>query len=215
MQRLKIKTNTNLKQGFSLVEMLVAIAIFMSIMTVAISSLISIINATKKAQSIKSTIDSVTFALENISRDMRIGSGYECSIDGVAFATKCIDGDGYNIGGKAVRYISGSSGHEIRYTFNGTEDVSKGVLTKTECPTDIYNCPIAVENTVDLISQDSNVNITDMTFYVIGADNEFAANMADKTQPRVIITASGLISAKGSAGTSFNLQTNISQRIRN
>src|ERR1035437_536037 len=88
----------SLKKGFSLVEMLVAVGIFMSIMTIAISSLISIIGANKKAQAIKSTIDSVTFAVENISRDMRMGIDYECSLDNVDFTKSCLDTSGNNIG---------------------------------------------------------------------------------------------------------------------
>lgn len=183
------------KRGFSLVEMLVAIGIFMSIMTIAVSSLISIIGATKKAQSIKSTIDSVTFALENISKDMRVGSDYRCSADGVI--KDC------SAGGTVVRYTN-AFGNQMTYTFNGKQsDSNIGVLTvKTDS-----NAP------VDLISQDANVNITDMKFYVIGAVNELASGPT-RTQPRVIVTISGLISIKGSANTAFNLQTTISQRTR-
>lgn len=200
--------NIKSQKGFSLVEMLVAIGIFMSIMTIAISALISIIGANKKAQAIKSTIDSVTFSVEDISRDMRMGTDYKCSLDNINFSYSCLDSNGFNVGGTAVRYIN-SSGHNIIYTFNGKTDPAKGVLTKTD-----LDCGTSPCLAVDLISQDSNVNITNMTFYVIGADHELDTNITTKTQPRVIITASGLISVKGSADTSFNLQTNISQRAR-
>ena len=72
--------NTKLKNGFSLVEMLVAIAVFMSVMVVAVSALITIINSNKEAESIKATTDNVTFAIEGISRDMRIGTNYRCML---------------------------------------------------------------------------------------------------------------------------------------
>ena len=91
------KSNSR-KSGFSLVEMLVAIGIFMSIMTLAISSLISIIDANKKVQSTKSTVDSVTFAMEYISRTMRMGTDYRCSTDGSNFQYNCLGG------GKAVKF---------------------------------------------------------------------------------------------------------------
>jgi len=199
------KLNVNSTAGFSLVEMLVAIGIFMSIMTIAISSLISIIGANKKAQAIKNTIDSVTFAVEDISRDMRTGTGYEC-FDGTNWLQAC----GLGNGSTAVSYVN-SSGKAVIYNFDGT----KGVLTKTEC-SGIDICEVTSNNTVDLISQDSNVNITGMNFYVIGAfcENISHPNCTVKTQPRVIITISGLISVKGSDNTSFNLQTSISQRAR-
>ena len=187
-----------LVSGFSLVEMLVAIGIFMTIMTIAVSSLISIIGANKKAQAIKSTIDSITFAVENISRDMRMGTGYSCLLDNDTYSNDCP----LDTGSVAVRYIN-SSGKTITYKFDSSLlNSESGVLTKTD-----------EIGTTDLISSDSNVNIKSMKFYVIGADKEFAS-MFEKTQPRVIITVSGLISIKGQTDTTFNLQTSFSQRIR-
>ncbi len=199
MENLKQKNNLN--NGFSLVEMLVAIGIFMSIMTLSVSSLISIIGANKKSQIIKSTIDSVTFALENISRDMRMGSNYECSTNNVDFAKICLDSNGGNIGGSAVRYID-NYGDGIIYYFLG------GELIRKECTTNFTGC-----TTSYLVSIDSGAKITSMKFYVIGADKEFDP-ISTRTQPRAVITASGLISMKGIADTSYNLQTSISQRVR-
>jgi len=189
------KLNVNSTAGFSLVEMLVSIGIFMSIMTIAISSLISIIGANKKAQAIKNTIDSVTFAVENISRDMRAGTDYKCFTSDGFYSSYC-DPEGSN----KVEYTSSDGDHTIQYVFENS------VLTKID-----NNTP------VDLISADSNVNIQKMTFYVIGAyceDSTLEGCNSTKTQPRVIITISGLISVKGSDNTSFNLQTSISQRTR-
>jgi type II secretory pathway pseudopilin PulG len=187
------------KRGFSLVEMLVAIGIFMSIMTIAISSLISIIGANKKAQAIKGTIDSVTFAIESISKDMRIGSNYLC-LDSGSFTNVC---DLQN-GSTAVRYTNGN-GQLVTYRFS--TDLGQPVLSQQ----------IGLVNpAVDLISRDSNVNISNVKFYIIGADCEdgIGSGCLGKTQPRVIITASGLVQEKGSTDTSFNLQTSVSQRIR-
>lgn len=200
--------NKRTNRGFSLVEMLVAVGIFMSIMTIAISSLISIVNANKRAQSIKNTIDGVTFAIEETSRDMRSGNEYKCSTDsGLSFTndTTICTGDNVN----AIQYTSNSgTGAIITYIFNGKkvnpQPGDQGILVKK----------IGGTSAVDLVSQDSGVNITDMKFYVIGADNESNPDISKRTQPRVIITASGLIATKGSADTTFNMQTSISQRMR-
>jgi len=202
-------------RGFSLVEMLVAIGIFMSIMTIAITSLISIISANKKAQAIKSTIDNVTFAVETMSRDMRVGNSYQCSTDGYVFAQQCNDRND-NIGGIAVRYIN-NLGKLITYKYNSSPTNSTdGVLTRTECPDKVVcNTQGQNDGKVDnLISQDSNVNITNMKFYVVGADNENNPVISERTQPKIIITVSGLISVKDINDTTFNLQTSVSQRSR-
>ncbi|MFH0755135.1 MAG: type II secretion system protein [bacterium] len=184
-------------RGFSLVEMLVAIGIFMSIMTLAITALITIISVNKKAQIIKNTMDNVTFIIEDISRNMRTGTEYWCSPNGTDFPENnkdCSDG------GKAVKYKN-ISDIDIVYKFDKASD---NILTKRE----------GTDPEKVLISKDSNVNIDNMTFYVIGADDESNAEMSKRTQPRVIITVSGKISAKGSVDTTFDLQTSISQRMR-
>jgi len=190
-------------KGFSLVEMLVAIGIFMSIMTIAISSLISIMGSTKKAQAIKSTIDSVTFAIENISRDMRVGTDYDCS-PSVPSSRDC------TTGGREIQYVN-SNGQSITYQFSTSTTSTGAPLSKL---VKVAGSPCSTNCSVDLISEDADVYIDNMTFYVIGSDNESNSDMTQKTQPRVIITVSGSVSVKGSANTSFNLQTNISQRAR-
>lgn len=197
----KIKNN-NLNAGFSLVEMLVATGIFMSIMTLAITSLISIMGANKKAHTIKGTIDSVNFAIENISRDMRMGTDYKCMLPDETFTNVNCPLD---IGSTAVRYKNNLGTKGITYQF-----LANGELTRQICDADyISNCA-----TAKLISTDSGANITSMKFYVIGADHELDSPASTRTQPRVLISTSGLISVKGAGDTTFNLQTSISQRIR-
>ena len=198
----KIKKG-NLDAGFSLVEMLVATGIFMSIMTLAITALISIMGANKKAQTIKSTIDSVTFAIENISRDMRMGTDYKCFY-GSVFTSDCTDS--LINGSTAVRYKNNSGTYIITYKFLDTNE-----LTVTTCNVSDPDC---TSPTAYLISKDSGANITSMKFYVIGADHELDSTASTRTQPRVLISTSGLISVKGAGDTTFNLQTSISQRIR-
>lgn len=192
----------NTKKGFSLVEMLVAIAIFMSIMVIAVSSLLSIIDANRKAQTIKSTIDSVTFAIEDISRNMRSGTDYMCMLQDGSFSKVC------SLSGSSAIQYTDNTNTIVTYRFNGTianpVPTSPGIITRKIGS-------LAVE---DIISQDTGINITNMKFYVIGSENETNPNMSLRTQPRVIVTASGLITLKGGGSTTFNLQTNISQRTR-
>lgn len=66
------------RQGFTLVELLVAISIFTVVMLIAISSLLSINAANKKTQAIRTVTDSLNFALENMTRSMRLGTDYAC-----------------------------------------------------------------------------------------------------------------------------------------
>ena len=214
MKKIKIQNNKN--AGFSLVEMLVATAIFMSIMAIAVTSLTNIISQNKKAQAIKTTVDSVTFGIESISKEMRMGTQYYCASDGVNFSETSAD---CPLGSSKIRFKD-ASGQGIIYQFSTTSGTT---LTKTTCgpATDGNNNqlsnsgPFAVcSSPVDYISADANVNIGNITFYILGADQE--SGYATSTQPRVIITASGIISSQGGTdtlgATSFNLQTTVSQR---
>lgn len=194
MNRLFFKKKyLNNKKGFSLLEMLVAIGIFMTIVTIAISALISIIGANKRAQAIKNTIDTVNFVIESMSRDIRSGTGYNClSSDSTS---ECSEGK------NKFQYIN-SSGETVIYEFNS--DDGSDILTRTTIGEDDN------QNIDILISAESGIDLDNMTFYVLGSDEE----NVPKTQPRVIITASGKIETKNVTSSSFNLQTTISQRYR-
>jgi prepilin-type N-terminal cleavage/methylation domain-containing protein len=218
----KIAQNKNIKiksaRGFTLIEMLVATAVFMSVMTVAVSALITIINADKQSQNIKTTTDAVTFAIDTMSRDMRVGTNYECMISSGAgkFAPYTDQNSGKSTldctaGSNAVGYINNSNPNQgIVYTFTPPTSANlSGELAELTCDTDFKNC-----SSEDLISSDSGANISNVTFYVIGADGASLPGLA-RTQPRVIITASGVIPETTSTTTTeFDLQTNIDERSR-
>ena len=182
-------------KGFTLVEMLVSIAVFMSVMVVAVSSLLSIIDANKKAQNIKSVIDNVTFAVESISRDMRVGTNYQCSLSATSldFATGC-----GTSGGKAIQYSNGVDTIQYRYV-NGAN------LLSTDGGGNIQKRTIPDTTWYSMTAPTSTVNITNMSFYVLGT--------SAGQQPRVIITAEGQIINKNTT-TEFNLQTTASERAR-
>ena len=129
--------------------------------------------------------------METISRDMRVGYDYKCLTLDTPEKSDCLSGS------NSVQYTN-SSGKIITYTFN--KDTGPIISEKIDSGDQIA-----------LISRDSNVNISNMMFYVIGADNELTPSA--RTQPRVVITISGSIPSS-TGDTSFNLQTNISQRVR-
>lgn len=66
------------QKGFTLVEMIVALAIFAIVALVAIGALLKVTDANKKSQSLKTAINNLNFALESMSREMRVGFNYAC-----------------------------------------------------------------------------------------------------------------------------------------
>lgn len=66
----------NLSQGFTLLEMIVAIFIFSIVVTIASGAMLSMINANRKAQALKTVMNNVNLALDSMSRDIRFGTNY-------------------------------------------------------------------------------------------------------------------------------------------
>ena len=63
-------------QAFSLVEMIVSMAIFSVVAVIALGALTKIIASNRKAQSLQSSITNLNFMLDSMSRELRVGAYY-------------------------------------------------------------------------------------------------------------------------------------------
>jgi len=72
-------TYENSKKGFLLIELIVSVAIFIVIVTVALGSLVVIFESNRQASSLRLALDNANFALNSMSREMRLGSGFTCN----------------------------------------------------------------------------------------------------------------------------------------
>lgn len=70
----------SLKQlaGFTLVEVIVSLAIFMLFITISLSMLIVSNNSSKKATNIKTAVDNIQYSMEMFTRTARLGTMYTC-----------------------------------------------------------------------------------------------------------------------------------------
>lgn len=103
----KIKTLNN-KYGFSLIEMLVAVALFTIVMLIGAGSLLSLVDANRKAQALNSVINNLNFALESMSRNLRVGTNYNC--DGIVDCPS---------GGTSLSFTS-SEGENMVYRYDSS-----------------------------------------------------------------------------------------------
>ncbi len=67
------------KKGFTLIEMIVSLGIFMVVALIAVGALLKVMDANKKSISLKTSINNLNFVLESMSREMRVGSHYKIS----------------------------------------------------------------------------------------------------------------------------------------
>lgn len=90
--------------GFTLIEMLVSLALYTVVVTIAVGSLLVLIAGSSRGQAEQSVMTTLTFALDSMTREIRTGSGYYCqSFASGAFSGQeslgtstrdCYDGDG-------------------------------------------------------------------------------------------------------------------------
>lgn len=178
------------KGGFTLVELLVSVAIFSIVMMVAVGALLTMSEANRKAQALKSVMNNLNFAVESLSRSIRVGTSFHCGVSGSITAPQdCTGGSPYfafesSTGDPA----SGVDQVVYRFTSNRIERSvdGGGVFYPVTAP---------------------EVVIEDLRFYVVGAGS------ADTVQPKVVITIRGYAGISARIRSEFNLQTTVTQRL--
>lgn len=178
--------NYKLNAAFTLVEMIVAIGVFSVIMTIAVSALLSIVDADKKAENIKSVMNNLNFALENITRNARVGSNYHCGLD----ADLSVPKDCANTGDSFFAFRA-SDGATLVY------GLQNGQIVKSVGSDPLYFVPLSAPE----------VSVVRLSFYVDGSKQN------DKQQPRVLITVGGMIGRKQKLQVRFDLEAFVSQRL--
>ena len=187
--------NTQKKQipslvcGFTLIEIMVSVAVFSIVMTISSGSLFSVLDANAKSQSQKSVMNNLNLALEGMSRNIRVGTNYHCGSGGNLYdKADCQDGAELF----AFEGPSGDvnvSGDEVVYKLDGS------AIMRSTNGGGSYTAITALE-----------VVVEDLKFYVTGT------SATDVLQPRVIIVVVGYAGVQEKIRTDFNIQTSVSQR---
>lgn len=184
-------------RGFTLIELLVAVGIFMVILVVAVGGLLSLMQANYKAQTLKTVVNNLHFAFENMSRNLRTGSRYHCDVaqGDIGAPRDCAQSPASSI---ALRAYDGSL---MRYRQNGAviERAVQPILPDGSVDSNLAYIPITAPE----------IRIERLQFFVDGS------SLTDKRQPRVLIVSSGTMQGKGKVLSQFNLETLLSQRYLN
>jgi len=182
--------NCRAKRGFTLVELIVAMGLFALVMLLASGAYLLMIGLNRQAQGIATGIDSLSFAIETMTREVRTGTGYNCGFLGV----DCSDG------------VSS-------FSFTNTD----GTTVSYSCSGDSGSCspstPGALQETITTLSgtsvmilTDPSVAVSSLIFYVVGT----AKN--DGQQPHVTITVSGTVSYGAGKTESFTVEAGATMR---
>ncbi|MDP4020968.1 MAG: type II secretion system protein [Candidatus Adlerbacteria bacterium] len=184
-------------RGFTLIELMVSVTIFIIVMVISLGSLLSISSAERKAESLKTVMNNLHFALDSMSRSIRTGIDYHCTSSAPLDQSQdCPSGDDYF----AFRSVDSAQGTVVYCQGNGSSCSSSGTAILRSVNGGNFSPITAPE-----------VDITSLTFYVVGSVSEFD-NDPISFQPKVVITLTGEVPL-GTQLTSFNLQTSVTQRL--
>jgi len=177
-------------EGFTLLEMLVAVSLFVTAATMSLGTILSVSDAQQKILTLRITQDSLGYVFDTMGKEIRTGTSYHCGAgvdDFSATPQDCASG------GPSFTFLSGAStvtyqiraGRMERVFMGGTPSQAISVLTP------------------------SGITITNFKFYVWGSP---PASSGDIYQPRVLIIVQGTAGVKERTKSSINIQTMISQR---
>lgn len=192
-------------QGFTLIEMLVAVGLFSVVMLVSVAAILSIIGNNKKAQGINNVVNNLNFAIESMVRDMKTGFLYKCG--GAWPITQTIDGlcPSSTSPVDKVAFFSTLTGTPtaVEYSF-----VAPTTENGVYIPGHIVKRIAPNTNSVDLTSK-SDVDIQSVKMYVS------SPTPGSGSQPGIFLIITGKANILEDEVTEFGLQTFISQRILN
>ena len=177
------------EQGFTLVELLVSIAIFVIVMTFSLGAVVSVLDAGRKARSLKSVMTNLNFTVETMSRDIKFGENYYCGESSTPTYRDC-SGNPVDPG-TAISFVS-SENQNIIYKLEDNQ-IKKSINGGTT-----FTGVTAPE-----------VTIQSMKFYVFDSPPQ---STGDNRQPRVTLIIRGYAGEKPTLQSNFVIQTTLSQR---
>lgn len=181
-----IKNNKN--NGFTLIEMMVAVSIFVIVAFIVVSTLLTMSYAYKKSLGMRLLMDNFNFSLQSMSLNIREGVGYYLPSD-------CVSGDKSTCI-KFEPVDSWLTGIGEKACYSLSEEGDKGSLLR--CDGETCPCP---EGSSRLTSPSIDVDV--LSFFILDTNVQRKA---------VKIMISGTAKTNARDETSFFIQNTVSQR---
>lgn len=180
------KVNKKLVRGFTLVELMIASSLFLTVMLIVSGSILSVFSANQKSKNLRSVMDNLNLTLESMTRNIRFGNNYNCGSSGdTSLPLDCPSGS-------PSLTITDVSGNQVRYS---TSTVATRISRTIGASTYYITSP--------------DVTVTYLRFFVLGSA---PYTSTDTRQPRVVVVVSGYVGTKATTRSTFTLQTTVSQR---
>lgn len=195
-----INSQKTIQKGFSIVEMMISVTLFTAVVILGVGSLLSSNSVSKRTETARVALDSISFAMEDITRNLRLGSNYRCLSGGdlVNESPKdCQSSPSNHIALERVGGEVGNASDQIVYSireYPGRDNIA--ILKSTD----------SGDNFVPITPPELFLDATRSGFTVIGAETQGGR------QPAVLIRLTGNVVYQDNS-TPFSFQTTISQRL--
>ena len=189
------------KFGFTIIETMIAISLFLVVVMIGINSLLNASVIHQKSQDLRSIVDNLNFIMEDMSKNIRTGYNYYCITGGDTLSNVATTKSGSSCWGIAFESATGSTSDandQWVYYISGGK-----IFKSTQGP---YVASAFVQLTPDEVVLESSPTIAG--FSVLGAEPP----PANSQQPFVIIRLVGKITYKNIVSP-FSIQTSASQRL--
>lgn len=199
-------------RGFTLVELMVTMAIFITVITIATGALFSAQAVNVRLQQTQVILDEVNLVMEMMVRDIRYGATFYCDTSVPSSAPLTRRSCQYPNGGTVLifRPVTILSGSTDQLKDRVAYYVENSVLYKREYPFG------QASRTFQLTSAD--IKISKLSFYAIGVQSVSGTNdytaQSDMDQPLMTVVVSGTTVPQkaGVSPVTFRIQSSASSR---
>lgn len=197
------------KNGFSLLELIVAMGVFSVAAVVVVGSFISLLDAQRRAIANQVAMDNIRFALESMTKEIRTGINYRNLCAPLGYIPK----NGVRPFPCSSIEFTNAKGQQVIYRWRnvGGESVIDKAIDSTLSFSCRDNLADPLHNACGVLDgfnpiTDSRVRIDDLNMYIIG--NQTGDNM----QPYALINIQATVNpGRPRSETTLALQTAVSQ----
>lgn len=199
------------QRGFTLIEVMIAIGLFVTVVVIGITAVLETNTTYKRTQAVRSILDNMNFVVEDMARNLRLGSQFRCNPNpsdwaSAATATTLEEPQDCPLGAGTLAFepqdgLAGNALDQVVYAVGADGTINKGKVDNGVFVfTPITSAAIAIDP-------------LRTAFTIIGSQPESGGTGGnDFIQPRAIIRLTGEVLYRGGR-TPFSIQTTVSQRL--
>jgi prepilin-type N-terminal cleavage/methylation domain-containing protein len=195
-----------MKKGFTLIELMVSVAIFTIVATISLGALLAMAQADTKSENISSVVNNLNAALESMTRNIRTGYDYHC---GSFSGGDCLSGDSYF-------KFTGPSGVDIIYKFDNSSACNQTTAVKGCILRSVNGGTFLPITPPEVIIVEPVTSVAGLKFFLRGSAPYIPTSIggsSDMIQPNVIISVIGYIDLPNEQRSEFRIQTSATQRL--